>query len=120
MLRLDAALVVLLLGDGCVRAAAPPNVILLMSDDLGWGDVGYNKHRYTDVSYGAKGSNWRFNAPQVERTLRLDAAAHLPSPLPLHHVLLTNSSPCHSLAPLSLLFSLSLSLSLPSLSHCLT
>jgi arylsulfatase A-like enzyme len=52
----------------CPAAAAqPPNMIMLMADDQGWGDVGYNNH-----TYSRKDTDWKFNAP---RTPNLDAMA---------------------------------------------
>ena len=44
-----------------------PNVILLMADDQGWGDVGFNPH-----ALHAPQTNWTMNAP---RTPNLDAMA---------------------------------------------
>ena len=29
---------------GCSQIELPPNIILIMADDQGWGDVGYNGH----------------------------------------------------------------------------
>lgn len=51
-----------------LSASAPPipNVILLMADDQGWGDVGFNPHAYR------RGTNWTLNPP---RTPHLDALA---------------------------------------------
>ena len=31
---------------GCSQIELPPNIILIMADDQGWGDVGYNGHPY--------------------------------------------------------------------------
>ena len=58
-------------GFTAVTAAATlrPNVILLMADDQGWGDVGYNNVSY---SRGHDGINWTHNAP---RTPELNAMA---------------------------------------------
>ena len=56
-----------------VRAVSRPNVILLMADDLGWGDVGFNNH-----TYARPGTPWVFNAP---RTPNLDAMAAADSSL---------------------------------------
>ena len=56
-----------------VRAAPRPNMILLMADDLGWGDVGFNNH-----TYARPGTPWVFNAP---RTPNLDAMAAADSSL---------------------------------------
>ena len=56
-----------------VRASPRPNMILLMADDLGWGDVGFNNH-----TYARPGTPWVFNAP---RTPNLDAMAAADSSL---------------------------------------
>ena len=51
-----------------ISSSAPPNMIMLMADDQGWGDVGYNHHEYRSDSQ----PQWRANAPQ---TPNLDAMA---------------------------------------------
>jgi arylsulfatase A-like enzyme len=52
------------------EADEKPNFIMLMADDQGWGDVGYNtEHKYQHKSYNY---TWTYNAP---RTPNLDAMA---------------------------------------------
>lgn len=78
MVSLAWCLVVL----SCVRsstvmAVSPhqPNVVLLMADDQGWGDVGYNAAQYT------RENQWTPNAP---RTPSLDAMAQSESTIVFH------------------------------------
>ena len=40
--KLQSILALLCVSASCVFAADSPNVILVMCDDLGWGDVGFN------------------------------------------------------------------------------
>ena len=55
---------------GLVRAVGgATNVILLMADDQGWGDVGFNPHIYRDPT---QPDDWQRNSP---RTPNLDALA---------------------------------------------
>mgnify|MGYP003323076918 CR=1 FL=1 len=35
---------------GCSQIELPPNIILIMADDQGWGDVGYNGHPHLKLS----------------------------------------------------------------------
>ena len=64
----------------CVAAAAAaaaaekPNIVFVLADDQGWGDVGYN----TDYQYqnDAYNYSWTYNAP---RTPNLDAMAKGPN-----------------------------------------
>jgi arylsulfatase A-like enzyme len=66
MLQLVAALALA----GLVPAAGgATNVILLMADDQGWGDVGFNPHIYRDPT---QPYDWQRNSP---RTPHLDALA---------------------------------------------
>ena len=37
------------------------NIVLIMADDQGWGDVGYNPYQYQNDAYDYK---WTFNAPR--------------------------------------------------------
>ena len=41
------------LASGVLAAGAdqPPNVVMVLADDQGWGDVGYNNMQYQDPSY---------------------------------------------------------------------
>ena len=50
-------------------AANPPNILFVLTDDMGWGDVSYNKELYQP---GAGGKNWTVNPP---RTPHIDALA---------------------------------------------
>jgi hypothetical protein len=52
----------------CGSGSGSTNTILLMADDQGWGDVGFNPRAARDPSQPA----WRANAP---RTPNLDAMA---------------------------------------------
>ena len=72
---LGELLVLAMLGSGPAAGAAAaaysrPNVILLMSDDQGWGDVGYNNH--THRALDQLDPHWTPNAP---RTPHLDEMA---------------------------------------------
>eukprot|EP00035_Acanthoeca_spectabilis_P002135 m.85326 g.85326 ORF g.85326 m.85326 type:complete len:572 (-) comp11375_c0_seq1:94-1809(-) len=51
------------------QSASKTNVVLLLADDQGWGDVGYNSHTYQNEAYNY---TWKFNPP---RTPNLDAMA---------------------------------------------
>jgi hypothetical protein len=42
-------------------ADSVPNVILVMADDQGWGDVGYNTYTYQNPAYNY---TWKFNPPR--------------------------------------------------------
>ena len=53
-------------------AGLPPNFILLMSDDTGWGDVSYNNVSSRIHNPGAGGEKFVVNPP---RTPELDAMA---------------------------------------------
>eukprot|EP00729_Bicosta_minor_P006838 gene6838-28158_t len=59
------------LASGVLAAGAdqPPNVVMVLADDQGWGDVGYNNMQYQDPSYKYE---WKYNPP---RTPNLDAMA---------------------------------------------
>ena len=50
-------------------AAETPNFVMILADDQGWGDVGYNPHAYQNKAYEYE---WKFNPPQ---TPHLDAMA---------------------------------------------
>ena len=57
-------------------AAELPNIILVLGDDIGWSDVGYNNVTSKMHEPGAGGTNWRPNPP---RTPHLDAMAAGPN-----------------------------------------
>lgn len=52
---------VLLMAVCSVTADVPPNVILVMADDQGWGDIGYNTYTYQNAAYN---TTWKFNPPR--------------------------------------------------------
>ena len=59
-----------------MAAALPPNFILLMSDDMGWGDVSYNNVSSRIFNPGAGGEQFVVNPP---RTPHLDEMAASPN-----------------------------------------
>ena len=79
-LRLLAACALMLLlmlvrvpgASGVAGGAAATNVILLMADDQGWGDVGYNPHLMRDPTQPA----WRRNSPRSPNLDALAASEH--------------------------------------------
>ena len=42
---------ILLISALCVHAEKKPNIILMMADDQGWGDVGYNGHEFVQTPH---------------------------------------------------------------------
>jgi arylsulfatase A-like enzyme len=46
MNRLAFALLVLLLTSHVAAAAAKPNIVFILADDWGWGDLGCHGHKY--------------------------------------------------------------------------
>eukprot|EP00039_Didymoeca_costata_P025389 m.13161 g.13161 ORF g.13161 m.13161 type:complete len:719 (+) comp4799_c0_seq2:74-2230(+) len=63
---------------GCVASQDKPNIIMILADDQGWGDVGYNPFKYQSPTYQY---NWTFNPP---RTPNLDAMATSPHSILFH------------------------------------
>lgn len=65
-------------GVSTCSAAASPNILFLLADDQGWGDIGYNAVPSRQYQPGAGGERWTPNPP---RTPHLDALAAAPSTL---------------------------------------
>ena len=68
--------VVLFLSSLGFGIASPPNILFLLADDQGWGDVSYNAAR--NIQPGAGGARYTPNPP---RTPHLDALASSPGTL---------------------------------------
>ena len=79
-------------------AAPPPNIILIMSDDQGWGDVGYRNHPELKTpaldSMAANGLvfNRFYSAAPVCSPTR-GSTAHRPAPLSLRYLLRQRGPP---------------------------
>eukprot|EP01061_Rhynchopus_euleeides_P019798 TRINITY_DN32486_c0_g1_i1.p1 TRINITY_DN32486_c0_g1~~TRINITY_DN32486_c0_g1_i1.p1 ORF type:complete len:690 (+),score=197.09 TRINITY_DN32486_c0_g1_i1:43-2112(+) len=67
-----ASLVLLAQVAAVAAVPATPNFLFVLADDMGWGDVGFNKEYHQP---GAGGVNWTVNAPH---TPNLDAAVAKP------------------------------------------
>ena len=59
-------------------AVGPSNIVLILADDQGWGDVGFNSKHYDHSSYH---SNWTLNPPRMPN---LDAMAHSENSIVFH------------------------------------
>ena len=55
-----------------------PNILFILADDQGWGDIGYNNDPSHQYQPAAGGKKW---APNPPRTPHLDALASAPSTL---------------------------------------
>lgn len=71
---MTGATALLLLGSGHSHAAEPPNIVLVMADDQGWGDMAYNGHPHV------KTPNFDALAKEGIRFDRFYAAAPVCSP----------------------------------------
>lgn len=73
-LSLPASMLALVVLGGPIRAAEPPNIILVMADDQGWGDMAYNGHPHLQTP------NFDALAREGIRFDRFHAAAPVCSP----------------------------------------
>lgn len=68
MHRIPLSLMALLASVSCVQAAKPPNIVLIMADDLGWSDLHCQGNQLLDtptlprqISWPTKRRSWLKN-----------------------------------------------------------